>query len=100
MVADPDTDTTLEATGQLTVRSGRLVVGAPEALSAWGADVDTGDGSAVRCRMHRGRTRLGLIVVAHSPLGSAALSNGPGAVAVSFPAAEPDSGSVPLPLAG
>ena len=40
----------------------------------------------VRARMHRGRTRLGLIVVAHAPVGVAAVSVGAGAAAVSFPA--------------
>jgi hypothetical protein len=53
VVADPDGDIPLEAGGDLTVPSGRLVVGAPEVVAAWGPDVDTGDGSPVRARMLR-----------------------------------------------
>jgi hypothetical protein len=37
--------------------------------------------------MHRGRTKLGLIVVAHTPCGAAPVTVGPGAAAVSFPVA-------------
>ncbi|MCA1847213.1 MAG: hypothetical protein LC792_29285, partial [Actinobacteria bacterium] len=98
VVADPAADIRLAPIGDLTVTSGRLVVGAPEVVAAWSGDVDTGDGSPVRARMHRGRTRLGLIVVAHSPLGLGAVTVGSGAVAASFPTAvcEP----VRLPLAG
>jgi hypothetical protein len=98
VVADPDGDIPLELAGELTVSSGRLATGAPDVVAAWGPDVDTGDGSPVRARMHRGRTRLGLIVVAHTLLGRAAVSVGTGAAAVSFPSA----GSPPLtlPLAG
>jgi hypothetical protein len=99
VVADPDSDVPLVPLGDLTVCSGRMVAGAPEVLGAWGADVDTGDGSPVRARMHRGRTRLGLIVVAHTPMGRAAVTVGVGAAAASFPTDtvfEP----VPLPLAG
>jgi hypothetical protein len=98
-VADPDGDMPLAPAGELTVASGRLVVGAPEVVAAWGADIDTGDGSPVRARMHRGRTRLGLIVVAHTPLGQATVTVGAGAVAITFP----EGGAVEnkrLPLAG
>jgi hypothetical protein len=95
VVADPDGDTPLDQAGELTVSAGRLVVGAPDVIAAWGPDVDTGDGSAVRARMHRGRTRLGLIVVANVPAGQAAVAGGAGAAAVSFP-----STATPLPLAG
>jgi hypothetical protein len=95
VVGDPDRDTPLVPVGELTVGSGRLVVGAPEVVTAWGADVDTGDGSPARARMHRGRTRLGLIVVAHIPNGQAAVQTGAGAAAVSFP-----SPATQLPLAG
>src|SRR2546423_15396954 len=63
VLSDPDIDTDLEAAGELTVCSGRLVVGAPEVVAAWGADVDTGDGSAARARMHRGRAPPWLIGV-------------------------------------
>jgi hypothetical protein len=100
VVADPDGDTPLAPAGELTVCSGRLVVGAPEVLAAWGADADTGDGSPVRARMHRGRTRLGLIVVTHAPAGQAPVTTGVGAVAVSFPTAAAPGGLVALPLAG
>ena len=87
VVSDPDVDADLAAVGELTVCSGRLVVGAPEVLSAWGADVDTGDGSPVRARMHRGRTRLGLIVIAEIASGAALVTAGGGAAMASFPQA-------------
>ena len=99
VVADPDSDTALDAAGALTVCSGRLVVGAPDVVAAWGADVDTGDGSAVRARFHRGRTRLGLIVVCQTPCGQAVVDTGSGAVAVTLPSAA-SGGTVPLALAG
>src|SRR5919109_569943 len=41
VVADPDGDTPLAPAGELTVCSGRLVVGAPDVIAAWGPDVDT-----------------------------------------------------------
>jgi hypothetical protein len=85
VVADPDHDTALDHAGELTLTSGRLVAGAPEVIAAWAADVDTGDGSAVRARMHRGRTRLGLIVVAHTPVGQATVAAGAGAASVTYP---------------
>jgi hypothetical protein len=66
-------------------------------VPAWGADVDTGDGSAVRARMHRGRQRVGLIVVAHTPIGAAGVEVGNGVV-VTFPTGR--AGACPLPLAG
>lgn len=100
VVADPDQDTPLGPVGELTVVSGRLVVGAPEVVAAWGADVDTGDGSPVRARMHRGRTRLGLIVVAHTAPGLAPATAGAGAVAVSLPIETAVVGRMALPLAG
>jgi hypothetical protein len=100
VVADPDADTALEPAGELTVCSGRLVVGAPEVAAAWGPEVDTGDGSPVRARMYRGRTPLGLIVVAHTPVGRAEVSIGSGAAAVKFPAAGVTAEPLPLPLAG
>jgi hypothetical protein len=101
VVADPDTDADLAAAGELTVSSGRLVVGAPEVVAAWGADVDSGDGSPARARVHRGRTRLGLIVVCHAmTTGLARVDVGGGAVAVTFPTATPRRGIVRLPLAG
>lgn len=95
VVAEPDRDTALQPAGDLTVVSGRLVVGAPDVVAAWGADVDTGDGSPVRARMHRGRSRLGLIVVSEAPQGAAAVTVGCGAAAVSFPA----GAAMPQPLA-
>lgn len=98
MVAEPNGDATLEAVGELTVCSGVLVAGAPEVVAAWGADVDTGDGSPVRARMHRGRARLGLIVVAHAPTGQATVMAGTGAAAVTFPTGATLEQS-PLPLA-
>jgi hypothetical protein len=98
VVGEPDHDTPLAPAGDLTVCSGRLVVGAPEVVAAWGADVDTGDGSPVRARMHRGRTRLGLVVVAHTPAGPAAVTIGAGAACVNFPPATPLA--APLALAG
>lgn len=98
VVADPDRDTPLGGAGTLTVVSGRVVVGAPEAVAAWGPNVDTGDGSTVRARMHSGRRRLGLIVVAQCPPGEAAVTTGPGAAAVTFPAVH--GRTVPLALAG
>jgi hypothetical protein len=100
VVSDPDTDTVLEAAGELTVCSGRLVVGAPDVVAAWGADADTGDGSSARARVHRGRTRLGLIVVCHAPTGQADVNVGGGAVAVAFPTARPIGVTMPLALAG
>jgi hypothetical protein len=87
VVADPDGDIRLEPAGELTIGSGRLVAGAPEVVAAWGPEADTGDGSPVRARLHRGRTRVGLIVVAHTPPGRAAVTIGSGAAAVSFPVA-------------
>jgi hypothetical protein len=100
VVADPDGDTPLAPVGEITVCSGRLVAGAPEVVAAWGADVDTGDGSPVRARMHRGRSRLGLIVIATAPLGQGAVTTGPGAAAVTFPSKIAAGERVPLPLAG
>jgi hypothetical protein len=98
VVAGPDRDTALDHAGDLTILSGRLVVGAPDVVAAWGADVDTGDGSAVRARVHRGRTRLGLIVVAHTPVGQASVAAGAGAVSVGYPSGA--IGQTSLPLAG
>jgi hypothetical protein len=87
--------------GDLAVCSRRLVVGAPEVVAAWGADVDTGDGSASRARVHRGRTRLGLIVVCHTPTsGQAQVETGGGAVAVTFPTAAGLPPALPLALTG
>jgi hypothetical protein len=100
VVADPGADAPLDAAGELTVCSGRLVVGAPDVVAAWGPEVDTGDGSAVRARIHRGRARLGLIVVCTTPTGPAAVRVGTGTAAVTFPAAGRDCGSLHLPLAG
>jgi hypothetical protein len=100
VVADPDGDTPLTAAGELTVCSGRLVVGAPDVVAAWGPDVDTGDGSPVRARVHQGRTRLGLIVVAYAPAGQAAVTVGVSAAAVSFPKAAGECSAMPLALAG
>jgi hypothetical protein len=60
-------------------------VGDPAVVAAWGAEVDTGDGSAVRARMHRGRQRLGLIVVVEAPSGAAPVECGAGAAMVRFP---------------
>jgi len=100
VVADPEADAALAQVGELTVSSGRLVVGAPEVVAAWGADVDTGDGSVARARVHRGRTRLGLIVVTQSPSGTASVCAGGGVVTVSFPSQGADGRPVPLPLAG
>ena len=97
VVADPDQDALLGPLGELTVCSGRLVVGAPDVVAAWGADVDTGDGSGARARMHRGRQRLGLIVVSHCPPGHTTVATGPGAVAVNFSSGLVES--EPLPLA-
>jgi hypothetical protein len=97
VVADPDGEAPLDPVGELTVCSGRLVVGAPEVVAAWGADVDTGDGSGARARMHRGRQRLGLIVVSHCPSGPATVATGLGAAAVSFSTGAVES--IPLPLA-
>jgi len=99
VVADPDRDTQLDPLGELTVCSGRLVAGAPDVIAAWGADVDTGDGSPARARMHRGRTRLGLIVVVHTPRGQATVTVGAGAASVTYPTSAPVA-TVPLPLAG
>jgi len=99
VVADPDRDTDLAPVGDLTVCSGRLVAGAPDVVAAWGPDVDTGDGSPVRARMHRGRTRLGLIVVAHTPRGGATVAVGAGAVSVAYPTSATVA-AMPLPLAG
>ena len=98
VVADPDRDTPLDPSGELTLGSGRLVVGAPDVVAAWGAAVDTGDGSSVRARVHRGRQRLGLIVVAHCPPGPAMVATGAGAAAVTFPTSAVEA--VRLPLAG
>jgi hypothetical protein len=56
VVAEPDTDTALDAADELTVCSGRLVVGAPGVMAARGADVDTGDGSGARAKVHRAGT--------------------------------------------
>lgn len=98
VVADPDRDTVLDPSGDLTVISGRLVVGAPDVVAAWGADVDTGDGSSVRARIHRGRHRLGLIVVTDCPPGAATVATGAGAAAVTFSTAA--APAVRLPLAG
>jgi hypothetical protein len=96
VVADPDLDVALDAVGELTVSSGRLVVGAPDVVGAWGPDVETADGSAVRARMHAGRTKLGLIVVAHTACGAAPVTVGSGAAAVSFPVTAADQPSLLL----
>src|SRR2546429_638545 len=80
------------------VRAPLVGIADPGVIAAGGHDVDPGDGSAVRARMHRGRARLGLIVVAHAPLGQATVAVGGGASAVSFPTTE--VGQRPLPLAG
>jgi hypothetical protein len=96
VVADPDRDTALDHVGELTLTSGRLVAGAPDVIAAWAADVDTGDGSIVRARMHRGRTRLGLIVVAHTPVGPATVAAGAGAVSVTYPTGATGQTSLPL----
>ncbi len=98
VVADPDRDTPLARMGELTVCSGRLVAGAPDVVAAWGTDIDTGDGSTARARMHRGRQRLGLIVVSHCPPGSAKVATGRGAAAVAFSTSGIEA--APLPLAG
>lgn len=98
VVAEPDQDAPLAPVGELVVSSGRLVVGAPEVVAAWGADVDTGDGSTVRARMHRGRQRLGLIVVSHCASGPATVIAAGGAAAVTFATSAVEA--VPLPLAG
>jgi hypothetical protein len=99
VIADPDADTPLDPAGELTVCSGRLVVGAPDVIAAWGSDVDTGDGSPVRARVHHRRTRLGLIVVAHTPLGRATIAVGAGAASVTYPTRSAVE-AMPLPLAG
>lgn len=99
VVADPDHDTALDHLGELTLTSGRLVAGAPDVIAAWGPDIDTGDGSTIRARMHRGRTRLGLIVVAQCPPGQAAVAVGTGAASVTYPTGDA-AAAVPLPLAG
>ena|SRR5688572_1667891 len=96
VVADPDRDTPLDPSGELTLVSGRLVVGAPDVVAAWGADVDTGDGSAVRARVHRGRQRLGLIVVAHCPPRPAPAATGAGAAAVTFSTCAVEAPRLPL----
>ena len=96
VVSDPNDDVALDAVGELTIASGRLVVGAPEVVAAWGPDADTGDGSRVRARMHRGRQRLGLIVVTDAPTGQAAVTVGTGAAAVSFPPAADDAAKLRL----
>ena len=98
VLSDPDGDAPLAPVGELTVCSGRLVVGAADVVAAWGPDVDTGDGSSVRARVHRGRQRFGLIVVSHAPTGQATVSGGTGAAAVRFPVA--DTGATQLLLAG
>jgi hypothetical protein len=102
VVADPDAVVAPAPLGELTVSSGRLVVGSPEVVAAWGPEVDTGDGSAVRARMHRGRERLGLIVVVHTASGAAPVESGPSAVRVGFPDADTDAdaGAGRLRLAG
>jgi hypothetical protein len=97
VVADPDDESLLDTVGELTVCSGRLVVGAPEVVAAWGPDVDTGDGSTARARMHRSRQRLGLIVVSLCPSGLATVATGVGAAAVAFSTGRVEP--VPLPLA-
>ena len=58
------------------------------------------DGSPLRARMHRGRTRLGLIVVAQAPVGRAAVAVGAGAAVVSFPTPGAGDAWVQLALAG
>ena len=50
--------------------------------------------------MHRGRTRLGLIVVAQAPVGRAAVAVGAGAAVVSFPTPGAGDAWVQLALAG
>jgi hypothetical protein len=44
VVADPDTDALLESVGELTLCSGRLVVGTPEVVAAWGRHARRGGG--------------------------------------------------------
>ena len=100
VIADPNRDIPLEGAADLTVASGRLVAGAPEVVAAWGADVDTGDGSPARARMHRGGQRLGLIVVCRTSPGVAAVAVGPGAASVTYPGPTAATAAVPLALAG
>lgn len=98
LIADPNVDTALNEIGELPLVSGRLVAGAPDVVAAWGADVDTADGSKARARMHRGRQRLGLIVVTHCPPSPATVATGAGAAAVTFSTSAVEA--VRLPLAG
>jgi hypothetical protein len=96
VVAEPNSDATLTPVGELTVCSGRLVAGAPEVIAAWGPEVDTTDGSPARARMHRGRTRLGLIVVAHTAVGQATVAAGTNGVSVTLPTSATAQTSFPL----
>lgn len=72
---DSDLDSTAggpETAGTLECPSGRLVVGTPEAVAAWGADARPADGLSAQARAYRyGRVPalLGLVVVAHVKAG-------------------------------
>jgi hypothetical protein len=61
-----------ETAGTLECPSGRLVVGTPEAVAAWGADARPADGLSAQARAYRyGRVPalLGLVLVAHVKAG-------------------------------
>ena len=56
--------------GHVDCPSGRLVVGTPEAVAAWGDDVEPGDGFPAQARAYRSDRRYcGLVVVARVPPG-------------------------------
>lgn len=61
-----------ETAGTLECPSGRLVVGTPEAVAAWGADARPAEGLSAQARAYRyGQVPalLGLVVVAHVKAG-------------------------------
>ena len=69
---DGDAPGALETAGTLECPSGRLVVGTPEAVAAWGADARPAEGLSAQARAYRyGRVPalLGLVVVAHVKAG-------------------------------
>jgi hypothetical protein len=87
-------DGTPSYVGDIDCPSGRLVVGTPEAVAAWGADVEPDGELPAQARAYRpSRHHCGLIVVARVPAGThpvlaVAGADGPDALVVEVAADE------------
>jgi hypothetical protein len=63
-------DTALEPRGHVDCPSGRLVIGSPEAIAAWGESIEPDDGLMAQARAYTARRRhLGHVVIARVPCG-------------------------------